>query len=100
VAVLQVNQRGKNAEHHHAGHNAFFIHEGEQPRAAILATRSRNGIPKVNEGVNRVKPQPANATPKGLRNPASGMTGKGTSSLVPLRRRIAAALATEGRAAA
>jgi hypothetical protein len=54
VPILQVKQSGQDEEHHHAGQNALFIHEGEKPRAATLATRSGNGTPKVNECAQRV----------------------------------------------
>jgi hypothetical protein len=34
VAVLQVNQNGQYAEHYRTDHDALFVHEDENPRAA------------------------------------------------------------------
>src|ERR1700693_5428988 len=59
VAVLQVNQNGQDEEHHHAGHDALFVHEGRSSRrerpTSNLPTRSGNGSSKVNECDRRVK---------------------------------------------
>ena len=55
-AKLQVDESGQDEEDDRTGHDALFVHEGEKPRAATLATRSGNGTPKVNECEERVKP--------------------------------------------
>src|ERR1700730_13733377 len=57
MLVLQVKKSGQDAEHHQTGHDALFVHEGEKPRTATLATQSGNGTPKVNDCAQRVKPE-------------------------------------------
>ena len=55
-ANLKINQNGEYEKNYRTYYNALFVHEGEKPRAATLATRSGNGTPKVNECEWRVKP--------------------------------------------
>src|SRR6267154_1507992 len=55
LTKLKINQKGEDKKNHRSDNNAFFVHEGEKPRAATLATQSENRTLKVNDCARRVK---------------------------------------------
>src|ERR1035438_1465100 len=80
VFILQVKQSGQNQEDYRTGHDAFFVHEGEQASRRNLATRSGNCTPKVNECAQRVKHVDAQAN--------RGCTAVNEMSMSTLRLRL------------